>query len=175
VSESNKTIRFVDSEYREVFKFPDGANINIIYPPGDDRGTLTNKCEFLDEYHTKIGSSVYHICEFAERMEKIGAQYEPEVQLRDAEVVPFAPGEEKFCTYNREEGNACVGHVSGDFGRQGDRFHSNWYNHKTRSEQDWVDVSPEFQTDLHSAVYALRQSLLKDHATMLEYLRVPVI
>jgi hypothetical protein len=105
-------------------------------------------------------------------MEKIGARYEPEVQLRGVEVVPFTPGEEKYCTYNREEGNACVGHVSGDFGRQGDRFHSNWYNHKTRSEQDWVDVSPEFQTDLHSAVYALRQSLLKDHATMLDFCQI---
>lgn len=123
---SDKTIRFIDSAYRELFKIPDGGTINIIYPPGDDRGTVTRKCEYLDEMHLKVGSSTFHSCEFAERMEAIGARYEPEAQLRGAEIVPFAAGEEKYCTYNHEEGNTCVGHIAGDFGNNGDRFSSSW-------------------------------------------------
>ena len=34
-------------------------------------------CRFIDEYHTEIGNNIFHICEFAERMEQNGATYEP--------------------------------------------------------------------------------------------------
>jgi hypothetical protein len=137
-----------------------------------DVDSVTRTCKYLDEYHFQTlgsGGDTYHICQFAEIMERIGARYEPEVQLRGVEVVPFAPGEEKFCTFNREEGNTCVGHISGDFGQQGDRFHSSWRNHKTRTEQDWDGISTDFQSDLHGAVYALRQGLLKDFDSMMAF------
>ena len=87
---SDKTIRFVDSEYRELFQIPDGASITITYPSGDDRGTLTRPCQYIDEAHVRVGSNDYHICEFAERMEALGAKYQPSDQLRGAVVVPFA-------------------------------------------------------------------------------------
>ena len=171
----NKTIRFIDSEYRELFCIPDGGSIKVTYPPGDGRAPITRACKFQDEVHFRTlgsGGDSYHINQFAEIMERIGATYEPLVQLRDAEVVPFAPGEEKYCTYNREDGNACVGHLAGEFGQQGDRYFSSWYNHRTKSEADWSDVAPEFQTELHSAVYALRQSVLKDHGSMLAFCKI---
>ena len=162
-SVSDKTIQFIDSDYRELFRIPDGGSINIIYPPGDGRGTITRKCEFMDECHTRIGGDDYHIHEFAARMERLGARYEPEVQLRDAELAPFAAGEEKFFTYNREEGNTCVGHISGNFGNGGDRFFSNWNDRENGRN------TPEFQTELQSVVYALRQNVLKGHDAMLTY------
>ena len=162
-------IRFIDSGYKELFKIPDGANIKVIYPPGDDRGERVRACHYIDDHHFRINSEAYHICEFAERMERIGARYEPEVQLRDAEILPFAPGEEKYCTYNREEGNTCVGHISGEFGQSGDRFFNGWYNHTTKSEGDWTDTTPEFQAELQNVVYALRQDSLKDHESMLAF------
>ena len=34
----------------------------------------------IDEYHTEVGSNLYHICEFAERMEQNGHSYEPKPQ-----------------------------------------------------------------------------------------------
>lgn len=157
---SDKTIRFIDSEYRELFKIPDGGNINIIYPPGDGRGTVTRQCRFLDEAHTRIGNYDYHICEFAERMEAIGARYEPEAQLRVAELAPFTPGEEKFYTYNREDGNTCIGHLAGDFGNGGDRFNSHWQGRESGGN------TPAFQTELYGSAYALRQGLLKDYDSM---------
>ena len=167
MSDTTRMIQFIDSEYRELFKIPDGASIRITYPPGDWRGTAVRECRHLDSHHFSIkGGDTYHIAQFAEIMERLGARYEPEVQLRGAEVVPFTAGEEKYLTYNREAGNTCVGHLSGDFGRSGDRFFSNWYNHSTKAEADWNGVAPEFQAELHSAVYALRQSLLKDYAAM---------
>lgn len=174
MSENIKLIRFIDSDYKELFKIPDGESIKITYPPGDDRGTITRQCKFLDEYHIELGGNgsyrnTYHICEFAERMEAIGARYEPEKQLPRAELTPFAAGEDKYFTYNRESGNTCVGHISGNFGNDGERFHSGWYNHKTKNEEDWSETTIEFQSELQSVTYAIRQDLLKDRDSMLAY------
>ena len=47
----------------------------MTYPDGHQR---SEKVEYLDDYHMKIGSSVQHICEFAERMARSHAIVEPE-------------------------------------------------------------------------------------------------
>ena len=160
---SDKTIRFIDSDYRELFQIPDGASITITYPPGDGRGTLTRPCQYIDEAHVRVGNSDYHVCEFAERMEALGAKYQPADQLRDMELTSFTPGEERFFTYNREEGNTCVGHLAGDFNYQGDRFHAHWQGRKNDRN------TSEFQAELHSAVYALRYQydFLRSHNSMM--------
>ena len=71
-----KYIRFINSDYKTLFHLPDGGRIRITYP---DREPAERVCRFIDEYHTDIGGHHYHICEFAERMEQIGAKYEPQV------------------------------------------------------------------------------------------------
>ncbi|MDR1322232.1 MAG: hypothetical protein LBK56_12565 [Gracilibacteraceae bacterium] len=162
-------IRFIDSGYRELFKIPDGANVKIVYPPGDGRDAKVRECKYIDDHHLRVGSETYHICEFAERMERIGAKCEPEEQLQSAEILPFSPGEEKYLTYNREENNTCAGHIAGDFGESGDRFYSGWNNHITKSERDWTNTTPEFRAEVYSAVYALRQELLKDCDAMIAF------
>jgi len=166
MSENSKTIQFIDSDYRELFRIPDGGSIKITYPPGDGRDPVTRACKYRDDYHFETlgrGGDSYHIAQFAEIMERLGARYEPEVQLRDAELVPFLPGEEKYFTYNREEGNTCIGHLSGDFGNDGERFNSSWKGRENDRN------TPEFQAELHPAVYALRQSVLKDYDSMLAH------
>ena len=70
-----KNIRFIDSRYNTLFFVPDGGNIVLTYSDGEK---LTRPCKFLDEYHTQIGSNVYHICEFAEKMERNGTTCVPE-------------------------------------------------------------------------------------------------
>lgn len=72
--EEKKTIRFIDSHYNTLFTIQDGESIEISYP---DRDTVERVCEFIDEYHTKVGVNVFHICEFAEKMEAINATYCP--------------------------------------------------------------------------------------------------
>ena len=166
MSDENKTIQFIDSGYRELFRIPDGGSITITYPLDDGREPVTRACKYRDDSHFETlgrGGDMYHICQFAEIMERIGARYEPEVQLRDAEVVPFSPGEEKLYTYNREEGNTCIGHIAGDFGNDGERFHSSWQGRENDRN------TSEFQAELHPAVYALRQSVLKDYDSMLAH------
>lgn len=36
------------------------------------------KCEYLDDYHTMVGDTVFHICEFAEMVERQGGSVRPE-------------------------------------------------------------------------------------------------
>lgn len=54
---------------------PDGGNIVLTYSDGEQ---VTRPCKYLGEYHTQIGSSIFHICEFAEKMERNGTAYAPE-------------------------------------------------------------------------------------------------
>ena len=72
-----KEIRFIDSAYHELFRIPDGASIRIYYANDDPRRMKSFVCRYIDDYHVKVGSSVYHIAEFAERMERIKATYAP--------------------------------------------------------------------------------------------------
>ena len=71
---SKKGIRFIDSGYNDLFCIPDGGMIQIDFPDDTPKQRV---CRFIDPYHVEIGSNLYHICEFAERMENIGAAYKP--------------------------------------------------------------------------------------------------
>ena len=68
-------VRFIDPQYNELFRVPDGGVVQMTYPDGHQRSEVV---EYLDDYHMKIGSSVQHICEFAERMARSHAIVEPE-------------------------------------------------------------------------------------------------
>ena len=74
IRNARKGIRFIDSQYSERFRISDGGKIKIRYAWGEDQ---ILPCRYIDDYHTEIGDSIYHICEFAERMEQNGHTYEP--------------------------------------------------------------------------------------------------
>jgi len=162
---SDKTIRFIDSDYRELFQIPDGASITITYPPDDGRGTLTCPCRYIDEAHVRVGNNDYHICEFAERMEALRAKYEPADQLRGILVVPFSGEERAFFDLRSDAGKTRIGLLSGDFGNQGDRFHAGLHLNEAQTEKN----TPDFQFEVHGAVYALRQELLGNRSDMIAY------
>ena len=77
-----KDIRFINSQYQDLFRIPDGGCIQVDYP--DE--TVVRPCTFIDEYHTMVGNNVFHICEFAERMEHIGANYQAEPEIMGDEA-----------------------------------------------------------------------------------------
>ena len=79
---NGKEIRFIDSHYKDLFRIPDGGCIQIHYP--DE--TVVKSCTFIDEYHTQIGYNVFHICQFAEIMERNGASYMAEPEIVDDEA-----------------------------------------------------------------------------------------
>ena len=74
ISEARQDIRFIDSHYHDLFKIPDGASIRITEPTGNHRDYT---CRYIDEAHVEVGNNLFHICEFAERMEHAGNSYKP--------------------------------------------------------------------------------------------------
>ena len=71
-----KMIRFINSSYKDLFSIPDGGNVVLTHFDGE---TAIRPCQHMGDYHTKIGYRVFHICEFAEIMERNGTIYVPEV------------------------------------------------------------------------------------------------
>ena len=72
LKQAEQGIRFITPTYKELFRIPDGDSIRIIR--GD--GTHTDKtCRYIDDTHVEVGSGwdrIFHICEFAEQMERCG-------------------------------------------------------------------------------------------------------
>lgn len=85
IKNAEKGIRFIDPHYKEKFRIPDGGKIIITYDWGEK---AEKPCRYIDEYHTEVGSNLYHICEFAERMERNGHTYEPKPEDVQAAKAP---------------------------------------------------------------------------------------
>ena len=92
--QAQKGIRFIDSHYNNLFRLPDGGKIQITTPSGEK---ITETCRYIDEYHIEVGRSLYHICEFAERMEQNGNT-----------VAPLTPPIEKTKPKGKERLNASI-------------------------------------------------------------------
>ncbi len=71
------SIRFINSRYDELFRIPDGGRIKVDFP---DRSFIS-PCEYIDDYHTRVGGDVYHICQFAEILERGDGKASPEPEM----------------------------------------------------------------------------------------------
>ena len=70
---AEKGIRFITPHYQEKFRIADGDRIRLVMESGENREMT---CRYIDDYHMEVtgqnGSTVYHICEFAEVWEQNG-------------------------------------------------------------------------------------------------------
>ena len=73
----DRSIRFITSKYDELFRIPDGGKVKIDYP---DRSFVA-PCEYIDDYHTRIGGEIFHICQFAEMLERVNGKVSPEPEI----------------------------------------------------------------------------------------------
>lgn len=147
-----KMIRFIDSQYNNLFFIPDGGKIIVMRP--DINETYISECKFLDETHTDIGKNCYHICQFAEIMESFGATYEPESTY----ILQVARSEDQILSYSpssEEHNPKLIGHMRGDFG-SGQEFHHSWFDYQPALS------TPEFKVDFQKAVDTFRKTVLKD-------------
>ena len=69
MEKASRGIRFITPDYKEKFIIPDGDKIRITLSDGEQ---LDRPCRYIDDYHLEVGSNLFHICEFAERMEQNG-------------------------------------------------------------------------------------------------------
>ena len=74
ITKAEQGIRFINSMYGELFRIADGEKIKIKYSDGEEQERV---CRYIDEYHTEVGNNLYHICQFAEIMERNGSEYTP--------------------------------------------------------------------------------------------------
>lgn len=74
---AERGIRFIDSNYNNLFRIPDGGKVRVTYYDG---GVKDVTCRYIDEYHLEFGfgsCNLLHICELAEKMERNGNKIEP--------------------------------------------------------------------------------------------------
>ena len=72
MARAERGIRFITPDYDEKFRIPDGDEIRITTSSGE---VHDYECRYIDDYHMELGApshSLYHIAEFAERMERNG-------------------------------------------------------------------------------------------------------
>lgn len=77
LKQAERGIRFINPNYKELFRIPDGDKIRITYADGEK---ADRTCRYIDDYHVEIGSgwnSLLHICQFAEMMEQNGSTVIP--------------------------------------------------------------------------------------------------
>ena len=98
MDEKEHSIRFINSCYDTLFRIPDGGTVEVRFP---DR-IFTTKCEYLDDYHTKIGDTVFHICEFAELLEHQVGTVHPEPEITSDEAA-WQLGHREYLTIQRTD------------------------------------------------------------------------
>ncbi len=76
IKNAEKGIRFINSNYKTLFTIPDGDTIQITLDNGEQ---YTRICRYVDDYHFQTINgfeekyvNLFHICQFAELMEKNG-------------------------------------------------------------------------------------------------------
>lgn len=74
MKQAEKGIRFITPDYKEKFRVPDGETVRITTGRGE---TLDRMARYIDDCHVEIGRNLYHICEFAERLEQSGGKVIP--------------------------------------------------------------------------------------------------
>ena len=98
MDEKEHSIRFINSGYDTLFRIPDGGTVEVRFP---DR-TFTAKCEYLDDYHTKVGDTVFHICEFAELLEHQSGTVHPEPEIT-ADEAAWQLGHREYLAIQRTD------------------------------------------------------------------------
>lgn len=73
LNNAEKGIRFIDPNYKELFRIEDGDKIRYFTNSGKPRHLI---CRYIDDYHFEAtsdrGKNLYHICEFAELYQNHG-------------------------------------------------------------------------------------------------------
>ena len=72
MKQAEKGIRFITPNYEEKFRIADGDMVQIRCQDGR---ALARVCRYIDDCHVEVGTgwdNLYHICQFAEMMERNG-------------------------------------------------------------------------------------------------------
>jgi len=124
---AERGIRFITPDYKEVFRIPDGDKVRITLSTDEK---LDRVCRYIDDYHVEVGNNLYHICEFAERMEQCGNTVIPlrsslpekcfSVLPSTGELIYLSRGEKGYqpskVSFTGEEGRSYANHMNQNSG-----------------------------------------------------------
>ena len=98
-----KDIRLINSHYDDLYRIPDGGVVQVDYPDGR---SFTARVKHLDDYHFDMGGlgNVFHICQFAEVMERNHANFYPEIQTQDEQAAWELGGKGYLAIQSCEDG-----------------------------------------------------------------------
>lgn len=128
IKQADQGIRFISPDFRERFRLRDGDKVRIITSVGESFDCVAR---YINDYHVEIGSTLYHICEFAEKMKRDGNTVIPlrsslpelcySVLAHTGTVVILRQGETSFYktdipAASREEAQALVGEYNRKLG-----------------------------------------------------------
>lgn len=117
---AEKGIRFITSDYKEKFRIQDGDKVRVMRFDGQ---VFDRVCRYIDDCHVEIGNDLYHICQFAELMERNGNS-----------VIPLRSSLPKMCYGKVPEKRAIV-----TFERGVDGYRPAYAVTKGRTSQKLVD------------------------------------
>ncbi|MEH2937847.1 hypothetical protein [Lawsonibacter sp. JLR.KK007] len=123
MKQAEKGIRFITPHYEEKFRIADGDSVRIRCQDGR---VLDRVCRYIDDCHVEVGTgwdNLYHICQFAEMMERNGNS-----------VIPLRNSLPLICYGKVPEKRAIV-----MFERGFDGYRSASYVTKGRTSQKLVD------------------------------------
>ncbi len=120
MKQAEKGIRFIFPDYREKFRIEDGDMVRIRWPDG---AQFDHVCRYIDECHMEVGNNLYHICQFAELMER-----------NSNSVIPLRSSQPVVCYGKAPEKRAIV-----MFERGFDGYRSAYALTKGRTSQKLID------------------------------------
>lgn len=120
MKKAERGIRFIDPHYREKFRIPDGDKVQIRRYDG---AIIEQVCRYIDDCHVEVGKNLYHICEFAEIMERNGNS-----------LIPLRSSLPLYCYGKVPEKKAIVAFLRGS-----DGYRSAYAVTKGRSSQKLID------------------------------------
>ncbi|MBQ6467564.1 MAG: DUF3846 domain-containing protein [Clostridia bacterium] len=95
IKQAEKGIRFINTNYKELFRIPDGGKIVINY--NDGSAPEEEVCRFIDNYHFQTeNGGIYHISQFAEICEENNYTVEPYREKELITVLVVEPGKEPY-------------------------------------------------------------------------------
>ena len=128
IKQARRGIRFITPNYQEKFRIADGEKVRITLSDGEE---IDRTCRYLDDYHLEVGDVIFHICEFAERMQQNGSTVVPlrsdlpdccySVNKVKGEIIVLKKGEKGFFktdifTKGREESRELADFQNGKLG-----------------------------------------------------------
>ena len=123
IANAEHGIRFIDPNYKELFRIPDGGKIVITTAWGEK---FEQVCRYIDETHMELssdrGGDIYHICEFAERMERNNSTVVPVLPDLPEQCYIYLPTTQEIGIVKKGESGYYRSDLSTVYGENGQAF-----------------------------------------------------